>query len=392
MIKNIDRWMLLLMAMLLIACQSSDEDNSSPDDCYLDIYVYAPDRPIVTRGDAGEIAPSAAAEKVVNTLQIWVFKSGNGALVGHLSATNPTYLNGSAGQEKYRMKVDKAFANASEDVDVYVVANAASCGLTFGESTSRDDLDAAKIGTDKFGTTNLVQTVPEGGLPMSAVLKNQSIHGSFPSLRIGTQDQMSILRLTRAVSKLRFVLCQNGNNDSGRNLVSIDGITLSGNQIPEQTSLMPGTTAYSIYMSDALTFVDESNKLFPKTETHPDGIPSVDDPMIYQYETQKAQDYEDMINAAVTAGNLKQIGLTYLRESDLQLTGTITYTYSENSANTQESIDFSMAAPGDFLRNHSWIVYIFYMGAKIHVHVVTHIGMKEWTPDINVDNVYVYNW
>lgn len=391
MIKYIDRWMLLLMAMLLIACQSSDEDNGSPDDCYLDIYVYAPGRPIVTRGDVGEVSPSDA-EKKVNTLQIWVFKSGSGALVGHLSVTNPTYLNGSAGQEKFRMKVDKAFANAPEDVDVYVVANAASCGLTFGESTSRDDLDAAKIGTDKFGTTNLVQTVPEGGLPMSAVLKNQSIHGSFPSLRIGTQDQMSILRLTRAVSKLRFVLCQNGNNDSGRNLVSIDGITLSGNQIPEQTSLMPGTTAYSIYMSDALTFVDESNKLFPKTETHPDGIPSVDDPMIYQYETQKAQDYEDMINAAVTAGNLKQIGLTYLRESDLQLTGTITYTYSENSANTQESIDFSMAAPGDFLRNHSWIVYIFYMGAKIHVQVVTDIGMKKWIPDENEDNVYVYNW
>lgn len=395
MIKDIERWMLLLMAMLLIACQSSDEDNSSPDDCYLDIYVYAPDRPIVTRGDAGEISPSDA-EKKVNTLQIWVFKSGNGTLVGHLSATNPTYLNGSAGQEKYRMKVDKAFANAPENVDVYVIANAASCGLSFGENTDRATLDAAVIGTiggtDYFGTTTLVATVPTGGLPMSSVLKNQRIHGSFPALRIGTQDQMSTLRLTRAVSKLRFVLCQNGNNDSGRNLVSIDGITLSGNQIPEQTSLMPGTTAYSRYMSDALTFVDESNKLFPKTETHPDGIPSVDDPMIYQYETQKAQDYEDMINAAVTAGNLKQIGLTYLRESDLQLTGTITYTYSENSANTQESIDFSMAAPGDFLRNHSWIVYIFYMGAKIHVHVVTHIGMKEWTPDINVDNVYVYNW
>lgn len=399
MIKNIDRWMLLLMAMLLIACQSSDEDNGSPDDCYLDIYVYAPGRPIVTRGDVGEVSPSDA-EKKVNTLQIWVFKSGSGALVGHLSVTNPTYLNGSAGQEKYRMLVDKAFANAPEDVDVYVVANAASCGLSFDENTSRVTLDAAQIGTGYFGTTNCYgqgDLIPEGriatnGLPMSAVAKNQPITGSFPALRIGSQDQMTILRLTRAVSKLRFVLCQNGNNDSGRNLVSIDGITLSGNQIPEQTSLMPGTTAYSRYMSDALTFVDESNKLFPKTETHPDGIPSVDDPMIYQYETQKAQDYEDMINAAVTAGNLKQIGLTYLRESDLQLTGTITYTYSENSANTQESIDFSMAAPGDFLRNHSWIVYIFYMGAKIHVHVVTHIGMKEWIPDPNDDNKYVYNW
>ena len=398
MIKYIDRWMLLLMAMLLIACQSSDEDNSSPDDCYLDIYVYAPDRPIVTRGDAGEISPSEA-EKKVNTLQIWVFKSGNGTLVGHLSATNPTYLNGSAGQEKFRMNVDKAFANAPEDVDVYVVANAASCGLSFDKDTERADLDAANIGkigeTDYFGTTTRVSEVPSGesgGLPMSAVLKNQSIHGSFPSLRIGTQDQMSILRLTRAVSKLRFVLCQKGNNESGRNLVSIDGITLSGNQIPEQTSLMPGTTAYSRYTSDALTFVDERNKLFPKTDGVTDGIPSVDDPMIYQYETQKAQEYEDMINAAVTDGDLKQIGLTYLRESDLQLTGTISYTYHENNANHSESIGFSMAAPGDFLRNHSWIVYIFYMGAKIHVQVVTDIGMKKWIPDENEDNVYVYNW
>jgi hypothetical protein len=114
--------------------------------------------------------------------------------------------------------------------------------------------------------------------------------------------------------------------------------------------------------------------------------------MIYQYETQKAQEYEDMINAAVTAGYLKQIGLTYLRESDKQLTGTITYTYSEGGNNHSESIDFSMAAPGDFLRNHSWIVYIYFMGAKIHVHVVTHIGMKVWTPDPDDDNVYVYNW
>jgi hypothetical protein len=387
MIKDIERWMLLLMAMLLIACQSSDEDNSSPDDCYLDIYVYAPDRPIVTRGDVGEVSPSDA-EKKVNTLQIWVFKSGNGTLVGHLSATNPTYLNGSAGQEKYRMKVDKAFANAPENVDVYVIANAASCGLSFGENTDRATLDAAVIGTiggtDYFGTTTLVATVPTGGLPMSSVLKNQRIHGSFPALRIGTQDQMSTLRLTRAVSKLRFVLCQKGNNDSGRDLVRIDAISLSANQIPEKTWLIARETNGFTYNHGAINYVSSA--------ISKDNIPSVNDPMIYQYETQKAQEYEDMINAAVTAGYLKQIGLTYLRESDKQLTGTITYIYSEGGNNHSESIDFSMAAPGDFLRNHSWIVYIYFMGAKIHVHVVTHIGMKEWTPDINVDNVYVYNW
>lgn len=415
--------MLLLMAMLLIACQSSDEDNGSPDDCYLDIYVYAPGRPIVTRGDVGEVSPSDA-EKKVKTLQIWVFKSGSGALVGHLSVTNPTYLNGSAGQEKYRMLVDKAFANAPEDVDVYVVANEASCGLTFNKDTKRTTLDAAQIGTDYFGTTNCYGQgdliLPTGriatnGLPMSAVAKNQPITGSFPALRIGSQDQMTILQLTRAVSKLRFVLCQIKNNDSGRNLVSIDAISMSENQIPDKTWLIAReTNGFTYSQDDPISYI--SSPILQKD------IPSVADPMIYQYETQKAQDYEDLINHAsdevssrkeanlawlkqyggdnqlfssLTVDDLpqlKQIGLTYLRESDLQLTGTITYTYSEGGNNHSESIDFSMAAPGDFLRNHSWIVYIFYMGAKIHVHVVTDIGMKKWTPDNEQDDVIVYNW
>ena len=51
-----------------------------------------------------------------------------------------------------------------------------------------------------------------------------------------------------------------------------------------------------------------------------------------------------------------------------------------------------MAAPGDFLRNHSWIIYIFYMDTKIHVQVVTDIGMKTWTPDGGEENVIVHNW
>ena len=59
--RYIDRWMLLLLAVLLSACHSSDED-SPEQDCYLDIHVYAPDRPIVTRGDVGEVPPDFPEE------------------------------------------------------------------------------------------------------------------------------------------------------------------------------------------------------------------------------------------------------------------------------------------------------------------------------------------
>lgn len=372
----------MLVVVLLTACHSNDEDSTDRD-CYLDIYVYAPDRPIVTRGDVGEITP-ADAEKEVKTLQIWVFKNSDGTKVGYVQAT-PHLLNGTTGQEVFRMEVDKTFANAPEAVDVYVVANASSCGLTLGESSTRANLDAAVIGkieeTDHFGTTPLVSAVPAGGLPMSAVLKNQPIHGSFPTLRIGTETEMSVVQLTRAVSKLRFVLCQS-NNNSGRELVSIDNISLNGNLIPVSSWLIPREVNNYTYNHEAISYGSVAKNT----------IPAVADPMVYLYETQSAQDYEDMINTAISEGHLLQTGLTYLRESDLQLTGTIQYTYTENSTDTKVSTDFSMAAPGDFLRNHSWIVYIFYMGTKIHVQVVTHIGMRGWDANGYEKDVSFYNW
>ncbi len=392
-IRYIDRWMLLLVVVLLTACRSSDED-SSDQNCYLDIYVYAPDRPVVTRGDVGEI-PSEDAEKKVNTLKIWVFKSGNGEKVGYMAA-NPTYLNESTGHEMYRMQVAKEFAENPEAVDVYVVANEGVCGLTLTEDSKRDVLEAAQIGTNYFGTTSLVSSVPEGGLPMSAVQKNQPIYGSFPSLRIGTKDQMTILQLTRAVSKLRFVLCRVTElGTSAKTLESIDAIKLDGDQIPVQTSLMPVTTNYSTggYSSDAIVYVNESNPLLPSVTEGDGGIPAVDDPLIYVYETQTAQEYENLINQAVSDRKLKQIGLTYLRESDKQLTGSITYSYKEGETITQKIVPFSMAAPGDFLRNHSWIVYIYFIGTEIHVHIVTQIGMKTWAYDENEDQPEsIYNW
>ena len=100
--------------------------------------------------------------------------------------------------------------------------------------------------------------------------------------------------------------------------------------------------------------------------------------MKYAYENQAAQEYEDMINGAI-AGTYKadasdeglmEFGLTYLRESDKQLKGTITYhvkeredveTSWENITATEKAATFSMADSGDFLRNRSWIVYVFYM-------------------------------
>lgn len=401
--RYIDRWMLLLMVVLLTACKGSDEDNGSPDDCYLDIFVYAPDRPIVTRGDVGEVVPTSdGAEKTVHSLHIWVFKSNGGDKVGYLGVdqtsdyyADPTFLN-KTGQQKYRMKVAKEFADHPEAVDVYVVANAETCGLDLSESSTRKTLDDAVIGKDSpvegecyFSPAEKQSSVPSKGLPMSAILKNQSISGSFPALRIGSETEMTTLKLTRAVSKLRFVLCRKDDTDATKQLQTINTIELNGGQIPLQTFLMPGTTGYTNFKSDK---TDKISYLTAPLLPNDTDIPKVEDPLVYAYETQTAQEYEELINRAVSENKLKQLGLTYLRESDLQLKGNINYTYRDGSTDNTVDTEFSMAAPGDFLRNHSWIIYIFYMDTKIHVQVVTDIGMKTWTPDGGEENVIVHNW
>ncbi len=412
--------MFLLMTVLLTACSSSKEEVVQPveEDCFLEIPICAPERPIVTRGDVGEIA-SSEAERTVHSLQIWVFKSKDGSLVCYRKLTDFTSLNAAPSyQQTYKMKVDRTFAEVRDNVDIYVVANAASCGFSsYDDETDRATLNGAVIGTDYFGTSSLISTsdIQTNGLPMSAVLKNQPIYGSFPALRIGSQEQPAVLELTRAVSKLRFVLCQKeGNQNSNKSLVSIDDIKLHRGQIPKETYLMPGTTTYpaNYFVADT-----EPSDEISFGSVAQDAIPEVKDPLVYTYETQAAQDYENLIDAAVKGdiawlkqyGNknniddlknlddnslpqLKQVGLTYLRESDKQLTGTISYTYNDNNTPTTKDVAFSMAGAGDFLRNHSWIVYIYYMDSEIHVLTVTHIGMKKWTSDGNPEDATFYNW
>ena len=394
-------WMLLVIVLLTACSDHSGEGSDEKDDCFLNIYVYAPGHPMLTRADVGEIAHREIAESTVHTLQIWVFKHSDGDLVGYLNAT-PSFLNETNGQEMFQMKVEKEFADHPENVDVYVVANAESVGLTLGRDTKRDDLDAAMIGEGKFGVSSLVSSVPdqEGaeGLPMSGVKKDQPIYGSFPALRIGSQDKMTTVQLTRAVSKLRFVLCRIADGDS-KELVSIDEIQLNGEMIPTESYLMPvANPSYTTigYVSSPINY----GSVVGNT------IPTVEDPMKYAYETQAAQDYEDMINEAI-AGTykaaesdqpLKELGLTYLRESDKQLTGTIHYSVQskgnedENQVDHTPSVTFSMASPGDFYRNRSWIIYVFYMDAKIHVLTVTDMGVKSWTSDNINDDKSVYNW
>ena len=373
----------MMMLLLMSACSSSDtteEPQPVKERTMLTIYVYSPDKPLMTRGDVGPVDATAAESKVTQ-LQIWVFdKDAN--RVGALSTTETATLNGGEGAV-YQIPVDDNFAKNKPNVDVYVLANVTvdNCGIAtaFTETSIITDLqDKAKITTEHYGLKSLTTTVHANGLPMAGVLRNQPVIGDAPVLRIGDQSHIATVPLTRAVSKLRFVFA----NTTGSAKLTITGITLNAGMIPNEEYLFP--------QGQSLTYNNSEAPLWPSSvaEVAVAEVAETDNPVDYVYDGQEAQVYENLINNAVNADQpqLSQVGPYYLRESDKRLEGTITYRV-EGIAEPMTA-SFRMKENGDFERNHSWIVYAYYEGLS-GMQVVT-VDVTPWE-ERGGDHT-VYNW
>lgn len=395
------RYILMVVALVLCACSggsSEPEAEVKKQPTMLDIYVYAPDKPIITRSDNGEVAADNVNEKKISSLHIWVFRHSDGVQMGYLNPDiNSLNTNGNA---KYQILMPDGFVTEKPNVDVYVMANitADNCGFTapLNQAVTRIQLEGILIGhhkdaSDYYGLTTLVKEAPDEGLPMSGVLKNQPVYGEAPVLRIGTSEHIATLQLVRAVSKMRFVFSK-FDNDS--RVYTLTGISLDGSTMPKQEYLfLDGAyPAYrfkvgSEYESGYLSLM--SNELTD--------IKSCEDPSVYAYVSGDGQEYEDKIDNGLASvvdaehqennrgPELTQAGLIYLRESDKKLTGKINYKVDGVS---KEPATFSMKTDGDFSRNHTWIVYAYFMnGNLLNVNMV---DVKSWTPYPGSHEVY--NW
>jgi len=370
------------MLLMTGACSSSDEEGqesgADKKPVMLAIYVYAPEQAAAaqkkaaqTRGDVGGV-DAINDEGTIKSLQLWIYESDEstfpGKYVGYLSTEDVASLNTGEGTT-YQIPVSDDFASRKPSVDVYVQANvkAANCGVgTLNEETTRANLlTGAKI-TGHFGLGDLQTSVPVQGLPMAGKLTTQPVAGDAPALRVGTLSAVSTVPLTRAVSKLRFVFAKT----TGQPKVSITSITMNAGMIPDEEYLF--TTPQS------MTYNANAGELLL---TDIDDIAETADPTDYIYFNQDAQEYENLINGA----NLTVNGPIYLRESDKQLAGSITYTIDDGP---EQTVDFAMQQAGDFSRNHTWIVYAYYAGSgKLQVQTVY---VKDWSTKEISHNVY--NW
>ena len=389
---NILLWLLCsIVTVMLSACSSDDAEEEKGETTYhrqpmLAIYVYAPEQAATaqknaaqTRADVGDVDPidNTINEGTIKSLQIWIFEKESKNYVGYFSTDEVASLNEGVGAT-YQIPVKDDFASSKPDVNVYVMANvtSANCGVgTLDKETARAALlEGAKITTGHFGLEQNTRTVPDDGLPFAGMLTGQTVVGDAPTLRVGTLSAVSTVQLTRAVSKLRFVFAKT----TGQPTVKITSIKMNASMIPNVEYLFqtPASMNYNTEAKELL--LDEI-----------DDIAETADPTQYIYINQTAQEYENLINEAANKATPEVTvdGPIYLRESDKQLTGTITYTIGEGTPEPQ-TVDFAMQQAGDFSRNHTWIVYAYYAGSG-NLQVQS-LYVKEWsTKDIYHD---LYNW
>lgn len=410
--RYIGLWLCSMLMLLLTACGSSEGESGgevpggegSMIAKDLEIDVYMPNHPVVTRADHGLVEPDED-EMVVNTLDIWVFVHETGEKVGYLSLNESTPgTSGFVG--KYHIPVSEDFATEHPNVDVYVVANKASVNLsmddgsslTLSKESSREDLQKVIITQGSFGLANPTSELPDAGLPMSGVLKNQVLTVSLPVLKVPNS-----VMVVRTVSKVRFVFCRTESKDENGDEMpmAINSITLTtldpevpNGMIPKQEYLfLDGAytdRAYRIMEND----YEDVGVLSPLRDA--DNIPICSNPSKYAFvvgkdDQKKGQDYEDLINRGITGEDnegvpeLVQVGRFYLKESDQKITGKINYTIGNGPAKDAE---FSMYEKFDFTRNHTWIVYGYFAGKELLK--IYSIDSTDWN-ESSTDHP-VYNW
>ena len=376
-------WLLCSMLIVLFAACSSDnaeEGTSMHKQPMLAIYVYAPEQAATaqqnaapTRGAVGEV-DAITTESTIKSLKIWIYESDSEDFVGFFTTNDVTALNEGQGTT-YQIPVSDDFASSKPKVDVYVMANVttANCGVgELNEATTHDDLlEDAKI-TGYFGLGNLQKSVPEDGLPFAGKLTTQTVVGDAPALRVGSPSEVSTVQLNRAVSKLRFVFAKT----TGEPAVKIKSITMTAGMIP--------TEEYLFKTPLSMTYNTDAEELLT---VNIDDIAETADPTDYLYTNQEAQEYENLINEAASKqpAEVTVYGPVYLRESDKLLAGTITYQIGEGA---DQTVDFEMQQAGDFLRNHTWIIYAYYGGSgKLQLQS---LYVKNWTT--KEANHSIYNW
>lgn len=381
-------WHIVFLAVGLFLLPMMSCQRDALEEPSLKVSLYIPGS-TMTKAETGSVSP-LEEELKITSLQVWVFLSSDGTLISYKKFTDGLSQSGISRSTITRFGLPlsrEMFATLTAEprpkVDVYAVANAASATSTvLDEETTRDALDAVVV-NGIGGNSPLTMAVPAAGLPMSGILKGADVSGGYPVLNITT------LRLVRAVSKIRFVFCQQGipATDTtpatvGNEECEIVGISFDGTEGGKDCQIGASErlfTAQAFDLGDTPAYTPLSSSISGDPLIPNSKLSIVEDPELLFFrgfgnETESAEQYEQRLDDAVTADS--QIGPIYLRETDKTISGTITYRAFSGGEN--KTVRFSM--DGDvFSRNHTWIVYACFMEETMRLTLKTVVLPWEYT-------------
>ena len=387
--------LLALVGVMLTACYSYDNEPvpSEPLNT-VNINIYVPKPTAVTRADEGH-TPATDAEQKLHKTYIWVYENvgGNDGLpVGFLSTDLSEVQPDNEGKYTVQVKLRPSTILNKRRVDVFVVGNVDAISSAAVNNVSLSSIENkfsitraqllntffGKVGTtDDFGVTTPVGpgNISEKGLPMSEYILDQNIYtnnGEISSTGVS-------LELKRAVSKIRFVFSRVTDFDG----VYVSGITINGNVIPTSEYAFPAHTAPAgstiertpnlpanvTYEPTALT----NTTTLPTNAIFEDDFP---ESFIFGAKgTETGDNYILRINQAMTTkltdsevlATAQNYGVTYLRESDKQITGKVFYRFPGDTSDREAP--FEMAEENDFTRNHYYVVYGYFDHGKLNLTV-----------------------
>lgn len=367
----------LLLTLILTSCMSDGYTDTAAgkSDTYINLNVSTPtaqaraNAPANTAGTSGtlgqdETNPSPDTEEKITSIRVWAFKSGSDKAtatpIGFKSETNLS----KQGSHNVSMMITRKNAETLSKIDLYILLNAESVRVLDGKDCikmTRAELEDLVI-KNNFGIANgTAQTtvVPDAGLPISRVIKDLDVTNNIKDNATEAAQHSIHIPLIRAVSKLHFFFTRKNVKDTEG--VEVTKIEVNEGIVPTQSSVFPTATtdANKEYLSQKMTFGGVATG----------DIKPVENPTNYiRKPDQTAEDYITNLRAATT-----ECYLSYLRETDKELTGTIYFKLNKSGAVKQATFSISNA-----YRNHEMVVYGYFLGEK------STLTLKYYVADWNV--------
>ena len=393
----------LLLTLMFTSCMSDGYTDTAAgkSDTYINLNVStptaqaranAPAKPAGTGGKLGleETYPSPNTEEKITSIRVWAFKSdtdrATATPIGFKSETNLS----AQGSHKVSMMITRKNAENLDKIDLYILLNAESEGVLDGKDCikmTRADLENLVI-KNQFGiaadSTAQTTVVPQAGLPISRVIKELDVTNNIKDNATDAALHSINIPLIRAVSKLHFFFTRRKVNDKDKDTegVVVTRIEVNENVIPIQSSVFPTATTDANKETEGLT--GDLNSLsylsrkikFGSVAT--EDIKPVQDPTSYiRKPGQTAEAYITQLRDSTT-----ECHLSYLRETDKELTGTIYYKLDKSGAEKQTPFRISKA-----YRNHEMVVYGYFLGDQEST-LTLHYYVAGWNEKKATDIVF----